>query len=440
MTRSIIVSTLLAATGCFSADTLGAVCTEDAQCGPGFRCERPQGIASGKCGEQPSCPDFPLVATSPVVDSTTDFADKAACTDCNAEEGAGQGARDVAYSFTAQTEGTHLFRTLGPDVLAEHAGSEFPTVLYLFEGDDCSGTEAVSDVHGFSEAGDNESLVAAYLSEGQVATVVVDGENSESPGGRFALATETLSGQCPDVVANGATIEGDASNRGNTRLSSCASPLSEDYTVGFTAEVDGLYIFEVGGASVPALLSVTQGQSCDDKDVVELACGADALSMSLTAGQDVLVAVEGADRTGPGAFDLAVERCATDITDAVAEAPDDGAPVSGTTAVVGLGPAMSPSCRAPDAPVEAAVAAHTFTARVGGVHRFDPSDSSVATRLAIRGGDSCIDDEVACVSVVDTSEDAIELNLALGEQVVIVVETIGGPADYALRVELPEES
>ncbi len=430
--HALAVGCLLVTSGCFSAEIRGAVCTEDSHCGDGFFCVRDGTALTGKCGEAAGCPDLALASAEPVFADTPDFARKAECTQCFDGAGAGGDAPDVTYEFTPSSAGTYLFHTLGMGEVDGHDGSSFATLLYLFAGAQCGGDELAWDEHTFFEAGDNESLVAAYIGADESVTVVVDGD--EGGAGRFGLVAEPLAGACPDTTASGLShLEtGDATGRGNTVVSSCGSALSEDSTVAFTASEAGLYLVELGTVEQPAVVSVRSGLACDGAEPTELACGT-RLTLPLEAQEQVTLVADGQLRTGPGEFGMSIARCATDYGAVTTE------PVTGTTAVVGLFNAMAPTCRAPDAVGDAAVAAFFFTARAADRYRFDTTASPVPTRIALRDGQRCDGPDLACVNVVERDDQVPERDLNVGDTVVVIVETLGGPGDFSLLVDVASD-
>jgi len=443
--------------GCFATDTRGALCKEDAQCGPGFQCLKDGLAKTGLCGVSPSCPDHELALGEVVFDFPTDYARKASCELCDetADEPVGAEAQDVAYEITAEVEGRYIFRTLGEGDADGHPGSTFPTVLYGYLDSGCEDKdEVVFDVNTYAGAGLNESLIAPYLLEGEVFTVVVDGDTRESPEGTseeseaepfFGLTSNTLSGQCPDTMAAG--VDGqlvfDATGRGNTVLSSCAEPLSEDYTIGFTASQRGLYSFIANDENVA--IALRSGSQCQSAEASELACGVSVVEQLLEEEAALTIVADGVTREGPGSVELTIGRCAryTEPTQP-AEPPTspDGeqAPQVVTIlpiadATVASVPQFAPGCRPPDATDSPAVAAWIFTATESALFRFDTSASPVATRLAVRSDLACAAADRACLNVVDAPEDVIDLELTAGETIVVVVETLGGPSDYRLDIQ-----
>ena len=450
--------------GCFATDTRGALCTDNAQCGPGFRCMKDELAKTGRCGVPPSCPDHTLAIGETVFDFPGDYARKATCLLCdeNDPDGVGSESQDVAYELTAETEGHHIFRTLGAGEVAGHPGSTFGTVLYAYLGRGCDNTlELAWDVNEFGE-GANESLIVPYLFPGEVFTVVVDVDDRDLPPQHdqndpatpdedfFGLTSERLTGQCPDTTASGieATLLADATGAGNTALTSCSAARSEDYTVGFSPSERALYSFTVDD-SPNASVAVRSGTQCQSPEPTELACGTPVAEQLLEADEAVTVVVDGLAAEGPGSFVLEIEQCATYTPEAVPvtrpependeeELPPETlvdvlAPLEGTTS--SAADYHAPTCRPPDATTMPAVAALMFTAPESARFRFDTTGSSVTTRLAARQRTTCSGPDRACINVVDDPEDVLDLELTADETVVIVVETLGGPADYRLQIQ-----
>jgi hypothetical protein len=213
----------------------------------------------------------------------------------------GNGA-EHAFRYTAPTDDTYVFST---------AGSNYPTVLYVRDGD-CSGPELACNASGFPVA-----QLTLPLAAGQSVIVVVD---AAYPGifGKFALqidryvstptttATQTATPAiCPETdlgdalptMADGSTTDGPDYGRG-----SCGSDMIPQRSFRYTAPVTGFYTFDTDGSALDTVLYV-RDRSCSGP---ELACNDDAVglgtasrvTLSLTAGEPVIVFVGGFSDSG----------------------------------------------------------------------------------------------------------------------------------------------
>lgn len=233
------------------------------------------------------CPDEDLGNVVPqaiVGDNTGLFDDHvSAC-------GAG-GGEDSMYQFTAEVDGTYVFDT---------AGTEFDTALAVLDG--CGGMEiACNDDSGIGM--ELTSLLEVPMVAGQSVIVVVDSFDGEV--GPFNLNISLFEpGACPDQDLGNTvpqSVMGDNTGLVDDNEASCA-PGGDDALYQFTAPADGTYVFDTVGTMYDTVLAVVDG--CGG---MELDCSDDVAMMTtsqitidLTAGQSVIVAVEGyGGLTGP---------------------------------------------------------------------------------------------------------------------------------------------
>jgi hypothetical protein len=208
----------------------------------------------------------------------------------------GTGAGDVVVAFTAEAAGVHTFDTVG---------SAFPAVLYALDG--CDGAELACD------AGTGSSL-DLDLAAGETVWLVVDGRNEQE--GPFALSVSPPPPPCADLAlpatvptsgAGDTTAAGDADLPPGTCSGGGTGP---EQTWSFTAPAAATYTFDTLSAGFDTVLYVRDG--CGG---AVLACNDDLdypyvlqsqLTVSLAAGQAVVVVVDGYDAGEFGAYELAV--------------------------------------------------------------------------------------------------------------------------------------
>lgn len=201
----------------------------------------------------------------------------------------GGAAEDRTYRFTASETGTYFFNTFG---------SEIDTVLTL-RADSCTG-----EIVDCENASGQQGLTVA-LAAGESVAVTVDGETIADVG-EFQLNIEAVS--CDPIPLEApARVKGSTVGGPNRVRPSCENPsMAAENVYAFTAPIDATYAFTATGEEY-VTLALFEGQSCDG---AELACqrrryfdpsGAEAsLSIPLSAGDQILVVIEGLD---PGAQD-----------------------------------------------------------------------------------------------------------------------------------------
>ncbi|WP_437784086.1 MXAN_6577-like cysteine-rich protein [Sorangium sp. So ce1097] len=203
------------------------------------------------------------------------------------------------YAFTAATAGVYSFNS---------AGSGYNVVLALLDAAGCAELACNADP--------GAAVVTADLATGQTVYVVVDGADGET--GTFELnITRQSAPSCPAGTLASAvpqTITGSTVGRPNsvtpTATTECGAVESADAGYAFTAPVTGDYVFDTYGSAFDTVLHVRDG-SCRGP---QLACNDDTrieqseVTVTLEAGQTVVVVVDGFRNTSAGAFTLNVRR------------------------------------------------------------------------------------------------------------------------------------
>lgn len=215
---------------------------------------------------------------------------------------AGTGGRDVAHLFTAPADGFYAFDTL--------SGTAFDSVLSVRAGEDCDAPEVAcnDDV----ALGDPGARVAVYLFQDETRMVVVDGWDA-SQVGAYALDVDAVLGICHEgalpSVGLPSSYAGTTVGAFDKLTASCSLFPGTDRVIRFVAPVADTYRFDTNGSSFDTVLSVRTA----DCGAVELACDDDAgtgdaslVQVTLAAGQQVSVLVDGFSPAESGAFTLTV--------------------------------------------------------------------------------------------------------------------------------------
>ncbi len=283
-------------------------------CGPDPTCSQLCGLCSADeyCSEDgqclswgDTCPHADLgsqLATAVVFGSTEP------ATDDDSSSCGGGGANERAFSWTAPEAGLYTFST---------RASEFDTVLYLRD-DACDGTELACN----DDSSDSTSALGIELQEDQRVIAVIDGAE-ESEEGDFQLHIHKA--QCPGADLGstlGVSIAESSTSGGVDHLSgSCGGTGTEDVAFLWTAPADGTYWFtdttsDPDSERVIYLLS----ESCLGDEIV---CHDWIAQAELTAGQQVVVVIDGPDTGSNRGPDIG--------PDAGADAgPDAGSTSAGT--------------------------------------------------------------------------------------------------------------
>lgn len=188
------------------------------------------------------------------------------------------GAGEVVFAFTAPLSGPYSIDAFG---------SSYDVALAVID-------QTCSEVECNDDTLQTDSQIVMDLDANQTVLVVVDGyEGSE---GGFALHIQ--SAVCP-LASLGSnlpeTMSGATDNLGNILSPSCGDPGSPEATYGFIAPADGMYTFDTLGSTFDTVLHIHDGDcfgpelGCDDDAVG----GQSVVTLALTAGQAVVVAVDG---------------------------------------------------------------------------------------------------------------------------------------------------
>jgi hypothetical protein len=349
--------------------------------------------------QPPTCPVADLGSTVPqTITGTTLGAGSAFDPSCGYPANA-----DQSYTFTAPADGSYLFNT---------TGSLINTVLSVLDAT-CNGPElSCNDDFNFINGA---SKVIVNMTQGQTVVVAVEGAFEE---GDFTLSiAEAPPPVCPTGDLGStvpATVTGTTINQGDALSPSCNPGYSSaDASYTFTAPADGTYSFDTFGASFKTMIHVRDA-SCAGP---ELVCEADASGngaftyATLTAGQTVVVSVEGVDG-GEGSFELHVN----EYTPQPCPMQDLGSMVPQTVngSTTGLQNNLEDSIciGATNSPEMT----YSFTAPASGVYTFEAM-SNWASIIYVLGG-SCDGSELLCAYFPAS----VSVQMMSGETVVIVVD------------------
>ena len=258
--------------------------------GCNIQCSDSQTCSSGQCQcSDPLCGVCdvePLGSLVPLTVSGTAFIDH------QAPSCAPAGSPDDAFLFTAPTDGSYRFDTVG---------SGYDTVLYLTDPQSC-GQIACND--------DHESLTSELsldMAAGDQVMVVVDGFGGAS--GYYELHIDVIpTGQCPlaDLGSNvPQTVSGSTVGMGSDYVGLCAGS-GPEVSYAFTPPQTGNYLFTTQGSSFDTVLYVHDG-GCNGPP---LACNDDynglqsLLYLALQQGQQIVVFVDSFSQ--PGSYVLNV--------------------------------------------------------------------------------------------------------------------------------------
>ncbi len=333
----------------------------------------------------------------------------------------GGGAPDVSYTLTAPADGTYFFTATSPDGVVD-------PLVAVYDGT-CGGPELAcnEDIDGTTTA----ARVSAALTMGQTVTVVLDGFSLA--GGAIDLEVAFFEGTCPDgdvgdlipVTQMGSTVDGD-----NTTFGSCGGTTANDDQWFFTAPQAGIYTVDTLGSDFDTVLYALDG--CGG---TELTCNDDAgdmtsrINVTLTAGQEVVFVVDGADLES-GNYNLNVELDACPDFEILGDVP-----IVETGSTVGEVNSSSGSCGFGSAPD----VAYTFTAPEAGQYIFDTEGSAFDTVLYAFDGETCDGTELACNDQAIGNQSRIVLDLEADQQITVVVDGWStGQGDYILNVTSPE--
>ncbi|WP_437290010.1 MXAN_6577-like cysteine-rich protein [Sorangium sp. So ce406] len=248
--------------------------------------------------EAPPCPLIDLGSTVPqtVTGSNEGYPDL-----LTPECGGGAGG-EATYRFTAPAEGYYVFDT---------AGSTIETVLSVRE-DGCGGPELACASDGA------RSRTIVWLEAEQTVVLSVDSNGDE---GEYMLNAGQFDGsgtcEAPIELASVVPQTATGTTRGSLeeRGASCGGSSAPEVLYSFTAPEAGTYTIDTHDSEYDTVLAVFH----DDCSGDELACSDDAppegdwfpvtseLTVSLDAGQTILIQVDGYDRSS-GSYALNIRR------------------------------------------------------------------------------------------------------------------------------------
>ncbi|MBN2194187.1 MAG: hypothetical protein JW751_15325 [Polyangiaceae bacterium] len=292
-------------------------------------------------------------------------------------------SEDVAYTFTAPVTGTYEFAT---------SGSEFDTVLYLWDGG-CDGTEFACN----DDMTDLESEVRAYLGAGQVVGVVVDGYGPYSAGD-YVLSIAQIGGGTGGT--GGRPTGGTGGTGGRPTGGDGGTP---------TGGTGG-----IGGTGDCCLVHGDPG--CAEDRIAECVCDNDPFCCEETWDDACVVGVES---YGCGSCAMACDRLLE------SRVPQS---VSGSTS--GQGDDLTGSC----ATNYAEDVSYTFIAPATDTYVFDTVGSAFDTLLYVIDG-GCSGPTLACNDDLVGMASEVSVRLAVGQVVGVVVDGWGtDEGRYTLNV------
>ncbi|WP_437513472.1 MXAN_6577-like cysteine-rich protein [Sorangium sp. So ce1099] len=286
--------------GCGSGLTAcGEACvdveTDSAHCGScGTACNDSQVCQSGMC----ACtvgPGRDLGSAVPqIVNGTTAGGSNTYAPSCVATS-----SSERIFSFTAATAGVYSF---------DSSNSQYNVVLAVLDAAGCAELACSADP--------GAAVVTVDMATGQTVYIVVDGASGET--GTFELnITRRSASTCPAGTLESSvpqTITGSTVGRPNSVSPSvttdCGDSDSPDAGYSFTAPVAGDYTFDTFGSAFDTMLHVRNATcrgaqlACNDDTVVEQS----EVTVTLEAGQTVVIVVDGSRDTSVGAFTLNVRR------------------------------------------------------------------------------------------------------------------------------------
>lgn len=372
--------------------------------------------SSSTTGEEmmQECPYGELMAPD-VLNTTTLGEDSEFTNSCG-----GGGAPDVSYTLVAPADGTYFFTATSPDGVVD-------PLVAVYDGT-CGGPEldCNEDINGGTTAAE----VNVALTAGQEVTVVLDG--FALAGGAIDLEVTFFAGTCPDgdlgntvpTMLTGTTVGTD-----NTVFGSCGGNTANDDQLTFTAPTDGVYTFDTAGSDFDTVLFLLDGCGGD-----ELGCNDNVLSdetshlnLLMTADQEVIVAVDGANLE-EGNYTVTVDR--DECPDFVL---DNTLPVFFEGTTVGEPDASSGSCGGEGA----SGTSFSFTAPQAGVYTIDTAGSDFDTVLYTL--DACGGAEIACNNDAMDTTSRLNVTLAADDELLFVVDGDNGASgDYDVNIAFDE--
>jgi hypothetical protein len=347
----------------------------------------------------------PLVATVGSTSFDTSAAGGDDATNC------GGSGPDLFYSFTPAASGGYQIDT---------CGSGFDTVIAVLS--DCS-TEIICNDDSDCGAGFSlQSTVAATLVAGTTYIIQVDGFGGASGAGTLNISGP-ISGPANDLCANATPVtlgSNPFDNRfaGTEGTSSCGfggSTGFSDVYFSFVAPAANTYRFDTCG-TFDTQLSIEDGCGGTELACNDDSCGlSSALSIALTAGQNVRVRVAGWDAASQGAGNLNVSiALPNDTCSGTLPALTVGSnPFDTTTA--GNDDATNCGGGGPDL-------FYTFTPTVTAPYQFDTCGSGFDTIVAVL---SDCETEIACNDDACGLQSTVVSNLTAGVTYIVQIDGFG---------------
>ena len=332
------------------------------------------------------------------------------------------GSGNVAYSFTAPADGFYSFSV---------ANSSYEAVVAVLDA--ACVERGCSDI--FDESG---GAAVVQLTQGETVVVVVDGNFGDF--GFYSLEIDDVPPPVCPTLDLGSTVpqvvSGTTVNTGDALSTICNFGINGDVSYTFTAPADGSYAFDTYGSTLDTVLHLRDG-SCSGPEMVcndNSSGGAGWESWvwtTLTAGQTVVIGVEGYGGQ-EGDFMLNVNtytppQCP--MFNLPASVPQT---LSGSTAI-GTVDFLTPSCGNSQSPE----ATYGFTAPADGMYTFDTVGSSYDTVIHVRDA-TCAGLELACNDDSFGTDSEVQVQLAAGQTVIVVVDGYGGgnAGPYVLNIDM----
>jgi len=329
----------------------------------------------------------------------------------------GANGPESSYLFVAPTSGQYTIST---------EASSFDPVVTVYDAT-CGGAIVACN----DDAAGLESSVTVNLTSGQAIVIQVDGAGP----GEYGLIVNATNSVCDPTILDSVTpITTSGSTSGVSNLNqSCGGDGAPEAIYLFEAPTSDTYVFDTFGSEFDTILSVRDG-SCNGP---ELACNDDAsfggtsqVSASLTAGQTIVVTVDG----WGGSFGNYILNINNFVANCPAQNLGSSVPTSVNGTTVGAPDNVNPQCAQPggDGPEKL----FEFTAPASGTYLIKTNGSSFDTILSVldtlcNGPTLGCNDDVSGVNV--SSE--VSVNLFAGHSVIIVVDGFAGSAgNFSLSI------
>jgi len=360
-------------------------------------------------------PVGPGVAMGTTVGSSDDVA--ATC-------GGATRAPDVSFLWRAPVSGRYTFDT---------AGSSFDTVLTA-RSVMCTASEL--GCSNDPTTGVTHSSLSLTLTSGQTLVLTVDGFNGAS--GEFVLNIIDPSASCLNgdlgsalglAVVTGTTTSGASDTSG-----SCGGSSGPDIAYTWTAPAGGTYTFDTVGSSFDNVLYIKDATCTGTNLVCNNGTGnSSTVTQTVTAGQRVVVVIDGYLSTSYGPFVLNIASATACVDQDLGTATGPGVARGSTT---GSSDDMTATCggamRGPDV-------SFLWRAPVAGRYIFDTTGSSFDTVLTARTA-TCSAAELGCNNdaAMGATHSALTLTVTSGRVLVLTIDGFNGATgDFVLNVAGP---